>query len=345
MPTMLIFGVLGVIAVGLLAVGIFSAMRPQASPVQERLGRYADIGVIDEDDSAPRPKERRSPLGERLNKAIQRRGLFGGVQTWLGQANLKINIGEYISLTVITLLGGAFIGVLITALPDCTGAGNPVGCLIEREYGDAMVVGLIGAGLGAFAPRFYVNRLIARRRKQFDLQLGDTLNLMVNSLRAGYSVLQAMEAVAKELPAPVSEEFRRVVQEVQLGIGMPEALDHMLSRINSEDLDLVVTAMNVQREVGGNLAEILDVMSYTIRERIRIKNEINVLVAQGMLTGSVISLMPFALVGVLFLISRDYIMNFFIAENQPLGWIMMGFALFLILIGWLFIRNIVNIEV
>ncbi len=108
----------------------------------------------------------------------------------------------------------------------------------------------------------YVKMAQRTRLKKFDNQLGDMLNLMVNGLRAGFSTLQAMEAVSRELPAPICDEFRRVVQEMQLGITMDDALEHLLRRINSEDLDLVITAINVQREVGGNLAEILDVISY-----------------------------------------------------------------------------------
>ena len=119
---------------------------------------------------------------------------------------------------------------------------------------------------------------------EFNDQLADMLNLMVNGLRAGYSTMQAMEAVSKELPAPICDEFRRVVQEMQLGVPMEHALDNLLRRIPSDDLDLVVTAINVQREVGGNLAEILDTISYTIRERVRIKGEIATLTAQGMLS-------------------------------------------------------------
>src|SRR5690606_32712742 len=110
--------------------------------------------------------------------------------------------------------------------------------------------------------------------QHFNDQLADMLNLMVNGLRAGYSTMQAMEAVSREMPAPISDEFRRVVQEMQLGISMEVALDNLLRRIPSDDLDLVITAINVQREVGGNLAEIMDTISYTIRERVRVKGEI-----------------------------------------------------------------------
>ena len=141
-------------------------------------------------------------------------------------------------------------------------------------------------------------------------------NLMVNGLRAGYSTMQAMEAVSKELPAPISDEFRRVVQEMQLGVNMQTALDNLLRRIPSDDLDLVVTSINVQREVGGNLAEILDTISYTIRERVRIKGEIRVLTTQVMYSGRFLSLLPLIVMGVLYLLNREYMMEFSTRKQQ-----------------------------
>ncbi len=141
-------------------------------------------------------------------------------------------------------------------------------------------------------PRFYVRRQQGQRLIRFNNQLADMLNLMVNGLRAGYSSMQAMEAVSREMPPPISDEFRRVVQELQLGLSMERALDNLLRRIPSDDLDLVVAAMNVQREVGGNLAEILDTISHTIRERVRIKGEIRVLTSQVMYSGRFLAMMP-----------------------------------------------------
>jgi tight adherence protein B len=136
------------------------------------------------------------------------------------------------------------------------------------------------------------------------------LNLMVNGLRAGYSTMQAMEAVSKELPAPISEEFRRVVQEMQIGIPLETALDNLLRRIPSDDLDFVITAINVQREVGGNLSEILDTISFTIRERVRIKGEVRTLTAQVRTSGTVLSFIPFGLTLILWFLNPEYLMSF-----------------------------------
>jgi tight adherence protein B len=181
--------------------------------------------------------------------------------------------------------------------------------------------------------------------KKFDDQLGDMLNLMVNGLRAGYSTLQAMEAVSRELPAPICDEFHRVVQEMQLGLTMEDALDHILRRIRSDDLDLVVTAINVQREVGGNLAEILDVISYTIRERVRIKGEINSLTAQGRATAWVISAMPIALMGILFLVNRSYMMTFFNPETRTCGIPMLVCGGSLVGSGFYIVQRMVKIDI
>jgi tight adherence protein B len=169
---------------------------------------------------------------------------------------------------------------------------------------------LIGFVTGFLAPRFYVRRQQGIRLNKFNEQLSDMLNLMVNGLRAGYSTMQAMEAVSKELPPPISDEFHRVVQEMQIGIPMETALANLLRRIPSDDLDFVITAINVQREVGGNLSEILDTISFTIRERVRIKGEVRVLTSQVRYSGSFLSLIPIFLTVALWFLNPQYLMSF-----------------------------------
>jgi tight adherence protein B len=175
------------------------------------------------------------------------------------------------------------------------------------------------------------------------------LNLMVNGLRAGYSTMQAMEAVSRELPSPISDEFHRVVQEMQIGIPMDKALDNLLRRIPSEDLDFVVTAINVQREVGGNLSEILDTISFTIRERVRIKGEIRVMTANVRASGTILSLIPLGLALALWFISPDYIGTFFApnpAVPQPAcGIIAVSVIIGLIVAGYFVMMKIADIEV
>lgn len=176
-------------------------------------------------------------------------------------------------------------------------------------------------------------------------QLPDMLNLVVNGLRAGYSTMQALEAVSKELPSPISDEFRRVVQEMQLGIPMEISLDNLLRRIPSDDLDLIITAMNVQREVGGNLAEILDVISFTIRERIRIKREIQVLTAEVLYSGRVLAFMPIVLMLVLYGANRPYMMTFFEPQNRICGIPMLITGALMVTGGYVMMNKIASIEV
>jgi tight adherence protein B len=161
-----------------------------------------------------------------------------------------------------------------------------------------------------------------------------------------------MEAIATELPPPVSVEFERVVQEVRLGLSVAQALDNMYRRVPSEDLDLVITAVNIQREVGGNLAEVLDNISFTIRERVRIKGEIRTLTAQGRISGTIISLLPVVLGFILYLINPEYVSELWVKEAPwiwpgviPCGYLLLGVGLIMIASGWFAIRKIVDIEV
>lgn len=288
--------------------------------VEERLGKYL------EEEKAKGPKSASSTvLTEWVNKRVEKSSIGERIARDLARADLKLKPGEYIALYVITTLGGALVAFMLGG----------------RQF----VSALIGAGLGALIPRWYVGRQKSKRLIRFNDQLPDMLNLMVNGLRAGFSIMQAMETVSKEMPVPICDEFRRVVQEMQLGIPMERSLDNLLRRIPSEDVDFVITAINVQREVGGNLAEILDVISYTIRERIRIKGEIRVLTSQVMYSGKLLSLMPIALMIVLWFINRDYMMEFFTPENLICGVGALITAAFLIGIGYFVMTRIAKIEV
>ena len=157
--------------------------------------------------------------------------------------------------------------------------------------------------------------------------------------------MQAMEAISKELPSPISDEFRRVVQEMQLGVPMETALDNLLRRIPSEDLDFVVTAINVQREVGGNLSEILDSISYTIRERVRIKGEIRVMTAQVRASGTLLSIIPMGLALILWFMNPSYLLSFFDGPSPLCGWAAIGLIVIMIAAGYFIMMKIADIEV
>ncbi|MDY7039966.1 MAG: type II secretion system F family protein, partial [Chloroflexota bacterium] len=239
----------------------------------------------------------------------------------LARADLKLTVTEFLILNVLSVVGLGILAAIMFRSP---------------------FFGLPGAVLGFFAPRWWVKFVQGKRLDAFNSQLGDALNLLVNGLRSGYSMLQAMEAVSKELPAPISVEFARVVQEVALGLSNEEALANLLRRIRSDDLDLMVTAINVQHEVGGNLAEILDTISYTIRERVRIQGEIKVLTAQAMISGYVVGFLPIAITVILFLLSRDYMMRMF---QSVCGWVMLVVVVIMVGSGFFAIQKIVRIDV
>lgn len=326
MSTILIIG--GVFAVLLLLVGIVVSIGSERSLVEQRLGQYTEdeyanqMEGVDDDGSI---------FADWVNVRVERSSWGEGIAKNLAQADVKLKPAEYVGLQIIMilLLGGVayLIGGGLTGEPS------------------ALISALIGGIIGFIIPGVYVNRQKGKRLQRFDDQLPDMLNLMVNGLRAGFSTVQAMEAVSKELPAPISEEFKRLVQEMQIGIPMEQALDNLFRRIPSDDLDLIIAAINVQREVGGNLAEILDTISYTIRERVRIKGEIRVLTSQVMYSGRFLSLLPFILAGILWFLNREYMMTFFNPETRICGTIMIASIFILISSGYFMMTRIANIEV
>lgn len=311
------------LAIIMLGVGLAVSLRSDRSMVEERLGRY----VEKEQPAGKEKKAAGTPVTDWINERVTGSSFGENISRNLARADLKLKAGEYVAVIIISVVALAGIGWYL--------AGGILGAII-------------GAAVGYFLPGFYVKGQQGKRLVRFNEQLGDMLNLMVNGLRAGYSTMQAMEAVSKELPPPICDEFRRVVQEMQLGVPMQTSLDNLLRRIPSEDLDLCVTAINVQREVGGNLAEILDTISYTIRERVRIKGEIRVLTTQTMYSGRFLSLLPVALMGALYLFNKPYMMEFFNPENNakiPCGYIALGCAGALIATGYAVMNKIGDIEI
>jgi tight adherence protein B len=300
--------------------------------VDERLQQYVSNPTADAVVIVETPKSREFAVAARVDKVIAGRGFSDSIKSRIAKADAKLRISEYIALQVFSIVGFGALGYFI--------------------FDESLVLAILGGILGFFIPQFYLSNAATRRLRAFEDQLVTTLNLWVNAIRSGYSVLQAMEAIATELQAPVSIEFERVVQEVRLGLSVPQALENMLRRVPSDDLDLVVTAVKIQREVGGNLAEILDIISFTIRERIRIKGEIRTLTAQGRLSGWIISLLPFVLAFILYLINRPYVAQLWAQEdptfpilNVPCGWIVIGIGGVMMLIGIIIIQKIVDIEV
>lgn len=317
MPASLIVPIVAGLGVLFVFLGLASMLSGRDPRVSSRLEQYAG-----RDEGLASPSGGQGvQITSTLNQMIGRQKFAANIATQLARADLKLTVSEFVLLNIATtLLGFLFLLVL------------------KR---DLFLAVLAGVG-GYFLPRIWVRRRQSKRLKDFNNQLGDTISLLANSLRSGYSLLQSMETVAKELAPPVSTEFERVVREIGLGLSYEQAMNNMLRRVPSPDLDLMITAINVQHEVGGNLAEILETIGFTIRERIRIQGEIRVLTAQQTGTGIIVGLLPFAVGLILYLINADYVLSLF---REPCGWAMVAMMLILIGSGFAIIRRIVKIEV
>jgi len=340
MPVMVIFfGAL--LVVGLVAGILILRGSSEGKELDERMKQEFNQGLSpiageaspQQDTTSMSWQEKVRSQLNRLDNMVADKGFAGKMKAQLRKADLKLTVAEYLLFHLVTAAIGAIIPLFL---------GRPM-------------LAPIGGIVGLFVPRFYVSSVRNRRFNQFNDQLPDVLGLWVNSLRAGHSVPQAMEAVARDAPPPSGIEFRRVVTEMSIGVPVETALNNMLSRMESEDLDLVFTAVNIQREVGGNLADILDTISHTIRERVRIKGEIRVITSSGRATGTIIGLLPAIFAGLMMLIGPSYMGKMFFGADRggedipgvgiPCGWPMIALILIMMGIGSAIIRRIVDIEV
>ena len=290
--------------------------------IRQRLERY----VLSGPPGPALPGQRR----EREKQGVRVWGLF----RWLGKF---FNAPSYLEARLIQagvpLKGGEFLAFCSTAAV-VLGAGLALA-------GSSLYIAAAGGILAFFLPFRVLRYLALRRARTFESQLGDALLLAANSLRTGYSFLQAMEMVAREMPPPIAAEFARALRETHLGATTEEALNNMAERIRSKDFDIVVTSVLIQRQVGGNLAEVLDNISGTIRERVKIRGEIRTLTAQGRISGIVVGAMPVFLALALYWLNPEYISVLF---TEPAGRLMLAGAIASQLIGAAIIRRIVNIE-
>jgi tight adherence protein B len=267
-----------------------------------------------------------SVISQKLDEAVKGKEFATNIRTNLARADIKMNVGEYMLIVLLCMISSGLAFWIIMH--------------------QSLVVSFFGLVLGFFLPQFYVSARQKKRLGAFNSQLSDGINLMANGLRSGYSLLQAMESLSKEMPAPISDEFRRVIREVGLGVSYEKAMNNLLRRMPSDDLDLMITAINVQAELGGNLAELLENISFTIRERVRLKGEIETLTSQQMLSGYIISFLPIGLGFVLYAMNGAYMGRMFTQNStQPCGWVMAGIACLIVVLGFLAIKKIVNIEV
>jgi tight adherence protein B len=336
MPVTLVVAALAAGSIVLIALGI--ALAGSGGVTLERLERYAAGAKPEAAAGAGQGGVAeliaKSAALAQLNKVVERRDFGANLLRDLGAADLKLKPSEYLGIWAGVTLGVPVVmfvfGFFIKTLQ------NPV----------VLVIGLL---IGFFIPRFWLNNRKSGRLKAFNKQLPDTVTLIANALRAGSSFLQAIELVVRESRPPISTEFSRVIREVNLGLPFEQALENMVRRVRSDDLELMATAISIQHTVGGNLAEILDSIAYTIRERVRIKGEIRTLTAQQRLSGYVVGFLPIGLAGFLFIAAPNFMEAMFLNPPSvlglPAGVVLLLFGGFMMFIGFMLIRKIVDIEV
>lgn len=308
-----------------LALGQFLGARPGGAA--RRLERYTEASR-QAPDAAPAPtvdvqllREQRYSNWAMLDQMIARRSWAERAAADLVRADLPLRVGEYLMLR--------WLGAAVFAL---------IGFALVHHF----LLPMLLAPIGYLLPRMWVKRCQDQRRRKFDDQLVEAISLLASTLKSGYSFLQGMEAVATEMPAPVSTEFDRLIKEIGVGARADEALLRLIDRVRSDDLELVVTAIMIQRTVGGELAGILENITKTVRERQRIKRDVSTLTAQQRWSGYIIGALPFFLMGVIYFVNPGYTDELVQTLH---GRVMVGIALVLELIGFLMIKRIIAIEV
>ena len=294
--------------------------RDRSLNIFRRLRRH-----VDDDPGRFQQKEdflkRAFKLLKRIAKPLGKLGFARNLDYKLKQAGIPLFGAEFVIVSIIgAVLGSTLIYVITLNTRIAPFAGLTIPLLMW----------------------LWVMIRVSRRQKAFTEQLGDCLTTVANALRAGYSFQQAMDVVAREMEPPMSTEFERMSTDVAMGVSLEDAMEQMNRRVGSADFDLVVTAVLIQREIGGNLAQILDTISETIQERIRMKREIKALTAQGRFSAWVLLMLPFVMALFCWVFNGDQ-MRVFVDEEA--GRIAIAVAIFLELLGFIIIQRIVNIEV
>jgi tight adherence protein B len=330
---------LTIVVAALAAVGVLLVFISLAggSEVNARLERYAAAAPAEKGEPEKRELTRRLAASAALasfNRVVEKRDWGSNLARELARADLALKPTEFLAIRF-----GAMFGI-------------PLGMIVLSPFigvFQSPILWIVGFVVGYFIPRFWLNRRKASRLKAFNSGLADTITLLANSLRAGSSFLQSVEMVVREAQPPISTEFSRVIREVNLGLPLDDALANLQRRVRSDDLDLMTTAIGIHHQVGGNLAEILDSIAFTIRERVRIKGEIRTLTAQQRMSGYVVGFLPIALVGLLSVIAPGFMAPMFQKPPElfgaPAGLFILGFGGVMMAIGFFFIRRIVDIEV
>jgi tight adherence protein B len=317
--------VLGAIVTGLLA--LYSATASPRGDLERRLGVIMgeDAGYEAAAASFEGLRSRRMGSIPIISALLAHRSGTDDLAIQLERADMKLTVSEFVATRI-------FFGVFGLGIPILLLGATPRGVIA------AVIFGLFGYML----PRFYMVRGRSKRLTKLNEQLPDMLTMMANALKSGFGLMQSMDLVAKELEHPIATDIRRMLQEINVGSAIDEALQNMAQRSGSSDLDIVVTAMLIQQSTGGNLAEILDTVSHTMRERIRIRGEIKTLTTQQVMTGFIIGLLPIFIALGITVINPDYISLLF---TRTAGQFMIGAGVMMELIGMFVIKKILDIEV
>jgi tight adherence protein B len=285
----------------------------------ERFGRRLR-GADKEVEAAPTQwlPEVFADAGQRFASAT---GFSAGLELRLEQSGVPVLVGEFVALTA----GSALVGAVVAAI-----------------FLPSPVFILLTAGVASLAPYAFVLRAGHKRRNLMGEQLADTMSILATSMRAGYSFMQALDTVSKEIGEPSAGEFQRVVAEIRLGRPVDEALEAMAERVGSDDMRWAVIAIDVQRQVGGNLAEVLDIVAGTVRERAYIRRQIRVLSAEGRLSVVILSAIPFGLLAYLAIVNPEYLEPLF---TTPPGIAMLIVGGLAVAMGIWFMTRIIKIDV
>jgi len=319
----------GIILVAFLASSLFiygaiAVFTRQRSLLKQQMGMYEQIWSQAQNGNKNEPSDTNPYISKALGVIgylAEKRGFVELARVKLEQAGLPLRPVEYI-----------FFHALIVLVPS----------ILLQVLFSKLALTLLFIILLTILPMLFVQVSIDRRKNRFNEMLPDTISMLAGSLRAGYSMLQAISLASEESKPPISDEFKRVLSETRLGLSIEVALNKMAARVESDDFHWMVLAINIQREVGGNLAEILDIVAKTIRERETLKRQIKTLTAEGRLSSYILIALPFAITAILLVINPGYMSLLF---TNVLGWIMAGVAGILMIIGIIWMRKIVSIEV
>jgi len=289
---------------------------------EKRLTKYVDFSDLrpSENKKETQNKLENSSLNK-VSKWIERVFNLSKYKQPLTQSGVKMSQGELFIARVLLACVSIFVGYILNFHLIVT-----------------LICGVIGFGL----PIVYVMRKRKQRLKMASNQLGEALGTMANSLRAGFSFMQTLNMVAKEVGDPLGPEFLKALQEINFGITVEEAFENLVNRLPDKELEIVLNTLIIQRSSGGNLAVLLETMQETIFDRCRVQDEVKTLTAQGKMSAVIITILPIALALYIKLVNPDYFQLLF---SHPLGWLMVVIGSISIIMGWYFINKIVQIEV